>query len=441
MTSITVTADPDNGALSLSIHTLQSVTSVTRTDSNGVAEVRTLPGVLPWTPNAVKGRKNKVPNPSSGTNGTATWTPSEVSLVATSNVITGKLQKYFRATLTAVTAGAFKQRADVSLIPVTVGVDYTLQFMARTTSSATGDVAGAIYFMDDTGAQVGTSFVTPLLRSSSFAQLKVTATAPAGAVTATLRIGTRDTTSWEIGEFFDFGAVMFGDDTTYFDGDTGLNSERYYVWTGTPYASETQEYVPDADLVLIDYEAASGVVSYVTGLGSKLTSWDIESPWIFVPVMPNYSARLTSVLDYSAGGDSLGTIHEMLGRTDPVAVLRGMGTRSGTLQLWAGTYDDAAAVVDACARGEVLMLRQPEHQGMDMYFTALNYNVRPLAVGGAATVWGIDLAYRELARPADPLAGALGWTFAALAAAYPNFRTLPQKYSNFQNMKLNEVKP
>jgi hypothetical protein len=323
---------------------------------------------------------------------------------------------------------------------VTVGVDYTLQAQVRTTGSAAGEVAIAAYFYDAAGAVISSTGSTPAT-GSAWTLLKFTTTAPAGAVTALIRVGARTDVGWDVGEYFDFGAVMFGSDASYFDGASALSSERYYVWNGTPYAAESVEYVPNEDLFIDDYEAASGAVTYNTGLGTEALTWDIEAPWIFVPVMPNYSARLTSVLGYNAAGDTLSTIHELAGRPDPVAVLRGMGTRSGSLELWAGPYPAAAAIIDAIGRGEVLMLRQPEHQGMDMYFMATGYQLRSLAVDGAGTVWGVDLAYRELARPADPLAGALGWTFAALAAAYPNFRTLPKKYATFQDMKLNEVKP
>lgn len=196
-----------------------------------------------------------------------------------------------------------------------------------------------------------------------------------------------------------------------------------------------------AALVLTDYEAASGTVSYTAGTATRQTAWALPGPWLFVPVMPNYSVQIKSLLDYSAGGDSLGSVHELLGRDDPVAILRGMATRRGTMKLYCGTFAEAMTVVNATRRGEVLMLRQPEHQGMDMYFTATSYGIPVLESRGGASVFGVDLGYVQLARPSGALSGALGWTFAALAAAYPTFSALPAAYATFQDMLLNQRKP
>lgn len=196
-----------------------------------------------------------------------------------------------------------------------------------------------------------------------------------------------------------------------------------------------------AALVLTDYEAASGAVSYTAGTATKTITWALPGPWLFVPVMPNYSVQLKTLLDYSAGGQSLGSVHELLGREDPVAILRGMGSRRGSLRLYCGTFAEAQQVVGALRRGQVLMLRQPEHQGMDMYFTATSYGLPILETRGAASVFGVDLGYIQLARPAGDLSGSLGWTFAALASAWPSFATLPAKYATFQDVRLNQVKP
>jgi hypothetical protein len=166
--------------------------------------------------------------------------------------------------------------------------------------------------------------------------------------------------------------------------------------------------------------------------------WALPAPWLFVPVMPSYSVKLKTLLEYSAGGESLGTIHQLLGRDDPVAILRGMSTRRGSLKLYCGTFAEAVAVVQATRRGEVLMLRQPEHQGMDMYFTATSYGVPTLETKGAASVFGVELGYVELGRPDGDLSGALGWTFASLASSQTTFAKLPKVYATFQDVLLDE---
>jgi hypothetical protein len=86
------------------------------------------------------------------------------------------------------------------------------------------------------------------------------------------------------------------------------------------------------------------------------------------------------------------------------------------------------------------MLRQPEHQGMDMYFTASSYGVPVLDTNGGKSVWGVDLGYVELARPVGDLSGSLGWTFASVATAAPTFAARRKKYATFQDLLLNKAK-
>lgn len=440
MTIITITPQPENGALRLAINTVETITDVIRSDANGVAGVRTLPGVLPWTAARVEGRRNLIINPSAGGGTTAGWAVTEAAISATTFSITGRSEKYFRVTLTALTAGAFRQRVDLSTrVPITAGNTYTLSLWARTTG-APRDATAILYYFDAAGSTVA-AYATPTVPGATWTNLTASGPAPVGAVTALVRIGVSDQADWAVNDFFDFGAVMLSDTAQYFDGSTPASSDAVYSWAGAPYASQSIQSIAAGDLVLTDYEAGSGTVIYTAGTATASTTWDIGAPWLFVPVMPNYSARLQSVLDYSASGDSLGTIHELLGRTDPVAVLRGMGTRAGNLSLWCGTFPAAVAVLEALKRGQVLMLRQPEHQGMDMYFTATGYNIKPLTVDGAGTVWAVDVGYRQIARPLAPLAGSLGWTFAALASRYPTFAALPGAYATFQTLQLDEVKP
>lgn len=198
-----------------------------------------------------------------------------------------------------------------------------------------------------------------------------------------------------------------------------------------------------SNMIHTDYEPAQGGVIYTAtdtaGASAQVSvQFNLPSPWLLVPVLPNYSSQLQTVTAYSAKGQSRSTVHQPPGRPDPVVVLRSFGSKQGTLGLWAGTHQAAQALYNTITRGEVLMLRQPEHLGQDMYFTAMDADIEVLAIAGSGTVWGVRLTYVQVGRPSDPLGAALGWTFASVSAAAGSFAELRTKYPTFEALRLNE---
>jgi hypothetical protein len=198
-------------------------------------------------------------------------------------------------------------------------------------------------------------------------------------------------------------------------------------------------------ILLTDYEPAHGGVIYTAtdtagASGQVSVQFALGSPWLFVPVLPNFSSRLETVTAYGARVESRSTILEPPGRPDPVVVMRTMGTKRGRIGLWAGTYAAAQQLLDTVTRGEILMLRQPEHLGMDMYFTAVDADIETLAIAGSGTVWGVQVSYCQVARPADPLGAALGWTFASVSASADSFAELQTKYATFEDLRLDKRK-
>lgn len=196
-----------------------------------------------------------------------------------------------------------------------------------------------------------------------------------------------------------------------------------------------------SDLIIDDYEPAAGAVNYwaETSNGTVPVSltFELYSPWLFVPLQPAYSAELVSITAYGATRPGRSSVLEALGRRDPVVITRPMGSRRGNLSAFAGaTYAAAAELLAACDRGEVLMLRQPEHAGLDMYFICESARIEPLVVEGSKTLWGVALDYLEVSRPASDIAGALGWTFAELAASAPSFATITRRYATFEDLRL-----
>lgn len=454
MTIINITATPEVGALQLSLADVEPITAITRSDANGVAPVRTLPGVLPWTPTLVEDLRNLSRTATTDINFNVTRCTKSGAQNSSYTRVTadgsgGSTYIYYNGCLgsTGVLTG---------MIPVMPGDQLAANITLRNPNAVAMQARITLVFYDAAGAGISGTVTGNMatMAAGTSNTVSVAGTTPAGAAAARPIVYFYESTGGlpTAGLMLDYkyltvfkGASALANERTTFHGSYADTDVYDYSWDGTADASESVRKVLASPLLLTDYEAASGAVTYyaatATDTSTAATSWALAGPWLFVPVMPNYSAQLQTVLDYSASANSLGTIHELLGRTDPVAVMRGMGSRAGSLSLWCKSFSDAATVVEAVKRGQVLMLRQPEHAGMDMYFAATGYNIKPLTTEGAATVWAVDVGYRQVARPLAALAGSLGWTFAALAAAYPTFATLPGKYTSFQTLRINEVKP
>jgi hypothetical protein len=437
MTKINITQDPDNGALRLAITSTSTLTAVTRTDANGVADVRTLPGQMPYTAQLVEDARNLCINPSSST--TANYGVNQGGGTAALSIASGMV----RCTWTVDATGSGGVNAATTLLPWTYKAGETYSISMNVQMSKDGTVQfGGYYKMGSTnvgGGAVTYTSVTANTTQRLTVALPVAADADSMYFYCYVNTANGGTLA-KAGDWIATDAVVAYKGTTYpgyFTGGTANTTDYTYTYTGVANASQSIRWAP-TPLLLDDYEAASGTVSYTAADDTEVTTWDIGAPWLFVPVMPAYSVRIQALLDYSAGGQSLGTIHELLGREDPIAVLRGMSSRRGSIKLYCGTFAEAVTVVEATKRGEVLMLRQPEHQGMDMYFTATSYGIPTLETRGAETVFGVDIGYAQLARPIGDLSGSLGWDFTALASAYPSFATVAKKYATFQDLLLNE---
>ncbi|AYN55952.1 minor tail protein [Arthrobacter phage Noely] len=205
---------------------------------------------------------------------------------------------------------------------------------------------------------------------------------------------------------------------------------------------------PAGELIYVtDYEPGSGPLRYdLTDQNGVLVSLEVlgfalDGPWLFCPVIPGYSKPLVAVTKIGADLENLSTVHGgLLGREDPIVVMRPLGLRSGSMTIWAGSYADALEVLAPLKRATAMMLRQPEHEGLDMYFAPLGASLAHEDQEGSATTWGVQVNYQEIKRPEGPIAGALGWTYADLAAAAPRYQDLPRTFATYADMRLNRRK-
>jgi len=197
-------------------------------------------------------------------------------------------------------------------------------------------------------------------------------------------------------------------------------------------------------LILEDYEAADGLVTYTVfgagGTAQASTQFALSGPWLFVPIIPEYSQAVETVTEYDAARESRSVEHIIIGRPDPIVVLDILGTRKGNLEIWCPDHAATVAVANVFSKGETVMLRQPEHDGMDMYFTASNLATKPYAANGAATRWAVTCSFTEVARPIGPRLGSLGWSFGQLATSAPSFAVVAERYASFADMLTDQRK-
>ncbi|TDE91589.1 hypothetical protein EXU48_15705 [Occultella glacieicola] len=272
----------------------------------------------------------------------------------------------------------------------------------------------------------------------------------------------------------------------YFDGDTLDTLEYAFNWSGTPHNSEsTMDWIgptlftatPDpangnillditpgtsstvdaitrtdangthpvrllpnqlptpSQLIVRDYEAAlTGPVTYtLTGAGGSqvTTSLGSDHPWLFVPVYPQFSAAVESVTGYTSDRATQTTVHQVIGRPDPLVTIGRLQTRAGTLEIWCASHADALTVQNVYSLGHAVMLRQVEHAGLDMYHFARAVTVDPFAPQGARTRWRVAVDYVEVNRPTADLAGSLGWNYSELAAAHTSYFEVAFTYADY----------
>lgn len=196
----------------------------------------------------------------------------------------------------------------------------------------------------------------------------------------------------------------------------GLHSVRLYA----------DQDLSDGELVVTDAEAAlTGSVVYAvtvddSGLEDATDTatfdGDTVAPRIAPAVRPDLGVELTSVLTYTSRRETTSVVHQVIGRADPLVSIGVQAKRTGQMGLFCLTYADALAVEDALGTGEILLLRQQDYPGLDMYFTGTASDLRPFDDVTATRRWEVTVEFTEVAWPTGDLFGSIGWTVGASLA-------------------------
>lgn len=165
-------------------------------------------------------------------------------------------------------------------------------------------------------------------------------------------------------------------------------------------------------MTLTDREASLiGAVSYtvtdaagqtVTASTSALDTPQ-RSPRIHQVITPTLVTVPRMLTGYQSTRETATPVHWVEGRSDPVVILRAAKYRAGTLVAYATDYASAAQIDGIARPGWLLMLRQSDHPGMDMYFVTTSSTVEPIELRSGGWVWEVRLEYVEVGYPTAAL--------------------------------------
>jgi hypothetical protein len=113
------------------------------------------------------------------------------------------------------------------------------------------------------------------------------------------------------------------------------------------------------------------------------------------------------------------TRHEVVGRSDDVFTTYLQGLRTGTIVYTVASHARARAVERLYRDGAPVMLRQPDHDALDVVHIGLNTSpALSTVLANGAQVWTVTVNYAEV-QPAAVNSIALYWTCARLLSVYP----------------------
>lgn len=277
---------------------------------------------------------------------------------------------------------------------LTVGIQYRLRAYVQTTSGSWARIGVS---------GIGSSFIA-VYTARALVDYTFTATATSHTITLESRApNTAPSTAWADTITVDPITAWLGTKIVRTDAN-GVAAVRLDPGQDIPNGSTT--------MTVTDYEAAlTGAVSYTVtdGLGATAVAapatpaapgaW-LTQPATAVPTTtPPKNVQLDLVVDYDEDSESNGSLHTIIGRSDPIANPGPLTLRKGTLTLYVATWTQADALRDLLVTGEIAMLRQPTYPDLDMYFTVQNLRISPDAARTATQRWAATMQYAEVLAP------------------------------------------
>lgn len=204
-------------------------------------------------------------------------------------------------------------------------------------------------------------------------------------------------------------------------------------------------------IALADYEAAlTGIVQYevIASVGGDEETADVTAEfsrldpftWIMHPaVMPEDTARVTFV-NWNMTRATRSARHTVIGRPDPIVNRDVLGLRTGTLDVFAMSYDDVQRITAACERQETMMIRQNDFPGLDGYFEVdeVTPTIKLDTARPDAVRWLVRLTLTEVTIPTGPLLAPTAWTYGTVADEFGSYRAVRNTYRTYRDLLLDE---
>lgn len=189
-------------------------------------------------------------------------------------------------------------------------------------------------------------------------------------------------------------------------------------------------------LTYTDWESSIGsLVTYSAGGAAAALTLGSESPVLVAPLRPELSQAVEMVIDYGAARASLGTVHQVADRPDPLVALGRLATRSGSLAVWVPSHAAGRVVENMIDRSGVVFFKQRDHAGQDMYFVSTGTELKRDPESDEA--WILTVAYQEITRPTSPI-NETAWTFGSVSTSFASFRNVTAAYSDFEGLEIND---
>jgi hypothetical protein len=219
--------------------------------------------------------------------------------------------------------------------------------------------------------------------------------------------------------------------------DNGTRPVRLYEGQG----------LSDGVLVTLDPEPAlTGLVAYTAVVHDAVTNKDVTvnasatlagqvtRSRIAPASLPSAGAWFEHTLGISIDRQTTSTVAQVINRPDPLVTLGAQTLRAGVLTIWAEDYVTGSALESVFNRGEVVLLRQPDYPGLDMYVVGTRTSLSPVVRVGQPARWELSLDYTEVAAPTTPLRGSIGWTFGESAARNATFAASRTEFPTFLDL-------
>jgi hypothetical protein len=194
-------------------------------------------------------------------------------------------------------------------------------------------------------------------------------------------------------------------------------------------------------LAAVDYEPALvGPVTYVADGASVTVDLGAQlAPRLSVVGRPAVARNAVELVAYSETSDAAPYIARVYMRQDELPITAPLSLRSGPLVLHLATYEEAKAVRDLAAAGQVLQLRQPSFPGLDLYLVPSRVSLNTVNESLTVPEWRVTIEYLETPWPVLPLSAGASWTYSDLVAQGGTYATLGATWPSYFDLAVGPV--